>query len=48
MIMSQALITRGDVMRGVALRGIDPDLEGTVSDIPKHFIQGQVNALKSW
>ena len=46
MIMSQALITRSDVMRGVALRGIDPDLEGKVSDIPKHFIQGQINALK--
>ncbi len=46
MIMSQALITRGDVMRGVALRGIDPDLEGRVSDIPKHFIQGKVAGLK--
>jgi len=44
--MSQALITRGDVMRGVALRGIDPDLEGRVSDIPKHFIQGKVAGLK--
>jgi lipoprotein-releasing system permease protein len=46
MIMSQALVTRGDVMRGVAIRGIDPDLESRVSDIPKHFIQGQVTELK--
>ena len=47
MIMSQALISRSDVMRGVALRGIDPELEAKVSDIPKHFIQGQVSSLKS-
>jgi lipoprotein-releasing system permease protein len=46
MIMSQALVTRGDVMRGVALRGIDPDLEGRVSEIPKHFIQGKAVELK--
>ena len=46
MVMSQALVTRGDVMRGVAIRGIDPDAEGRVSDIPRHFIQGQVAQLK--
>ena len=46
MVMSQALVTRGDVMRGVAIRGIDPDAEGRVSDIPRHFIQGQVGQLK--
>lgn len=46
MIMSQALVTRGDVMRGVALRGVDPDLEGRVSEIPKHFIQGKALELK--
>ena len=46
MIMSQALVTRGDVMRGVALRAVDPDLEGRVSEIPKHFIQGKALELK--
>ncbi len=46
MIMSQALVTRGDVMRGVAIRGIDPALESRVSDIPKHFIQGQAGELR--
>ncbi len=46
MVMSQALVTRGDVMRGVAIRGIDPDAEGRVSDIPRHFIQGQVAQLQ--
>ena len=46
MVMSQALITRGDVMRGVAIRGIDPVMESTVSDIPKHFIQGSIAQLR--
>jgi lipoprotein-releasing system permease protein len=46
MVMSQALISRGDVMRGVAIRGIDPVMESTVSDIPKHFIQGSIAQLR--
>jgi len=45
MVMSQALISRGDVMRGVAIRGVDPVLESDVSDIPKHFIQGSIDQL---
>ena len=46
MVMSQALISRGDVMRGVAIRGIDPVMESNVSDIPKHFIQGSIDQLR--
>ena len=46
MVMGQALVTRGEVMRGVALRGIDPELEGRVSEIPNHFIQGSIDQLK--
>ena len=46
MVMGQALVTRGDVMRGVALRGIDPELEGRVSEIPNHFIQGSFDQLR--
>lgn len=46
MVMSQALISRGDVMRGVAIRGVDPVLESDVSDIPKHFIQGSIDGLR--
>ena len=46
MVMSQALISRGDVMRGVALRGIDPLIESQVSEIPQHFIQGKSSDLK--
>lgn len=47
MVMGQALVTRGETMRGVSLRGIDPDLEGRVSEIPEHFIVGQVADLKA-
>jgi lipoprotein-releasing system permease protein len=46
MVMSQALISRGDVMRGVALRGIDPLIESQVSEIPQHFIQGKAAELR--
>lgn len=46
MILSQALVTRSDVMKGVMIRGIDAQEESQVSEIPSHFIQGNINALK--
>ncbi len=46
MVMSQSLITYADTMRGVMLRGIDPQSEAQVSDIPQHFIQGQIEDLR--
>lgn len=46
MIQSQALLSRGDVMRGVGLRGVSPENEIRVSDLPKQFVQGSLNDLK--
>jgi lipoprotein-releasing system permease protein len=42
---SQALLTRGGKITGVALRGIDPQLEPRVSDIAKDMKTGRLDAL---
>lgn len=47
MIQSQALLSRGEVMRGVGLRGISPEKEALVSDLPKQFVQGSIGVLRS-
>ena len=47
MVSSQGLLTRDNVMRGVAIRGISPSEEGRVSDLPKQFIAGNINDLQS-
>ena len=46
MVSSQGLLTRDNVMRGVAIRGIAPSEEGKVSDLPKQFIAGNINDLQ--
>lgn len=46
MVSSQGLLTRDNVMRGVAIRGIAPSEEGNVSDLPKQFIAGNINDLQ--
>ena len=46
MVSSQGLLTRDNVMRGVAIRGIAPSEEGKVSDLPKQFIAGSINDLQ--
>jgi lipoprotein-releasing system permease protein len=46
MVSSQGLLTRDNVMRGVAIRGILPSEEGKVSDLPKQFVAGSIDDLK--
>mgnify|MGYP003345755349 FL=1 len=46
MVSSQGLLSRADSMRGVAIRGVDPQLEGRVSDLPKQFVVGSMSDLK--
>ncbi len=46
MVSSQGLLSRAESMRGVVLRGVDPALEGRVSDLPKQFIVGSMSDLK--
>ncbi len=46
MVSSQGLLSRENVMRGVAIRGVLPEQEGRVSDLPKQFIAGSIDDLK--
>lgn len=45
-LQSQALLSRGEVMRGVGLRGIDPGKEAQVSDLPAQFKEGNILDLR--
>jgi len=47
MVSSQGLLSRESVMRGVAIRGVLPEEEGKVSDLPKQFVAGSINDLQS-
>jgi lipoprotein-releasing system permease protein len=44
-VSGQAMATRDDVLRGVALRGIDPAYESEVSDLAKQVRKGSLNGL---
>ncbi len=44
-IYNQVLLTSGANVHGVVLRGIDPALEGTVTDIEKNLVQGSIGEL---
>jgi lipoprotein-releasing system permease protein len=45
-VMSQALLARGEDMKGVLVRGIDPALEGQVTDLVNSFSKQSLAALK--
>ena len=45
-IMNQVMLINGDRVSGVVARGIDPDSEGSVSDLGKNMISGTVFDLK--
>ncbi len=43
---AQGMLVRGQALRGVQVRGIDPATEGQVSDLPKQMVAGSLDALK--
>ena len=45
-ILNQVMLIHGDKVSGVVVRGIDPEREGTVSDLEKNMIAGAVLDLK--
>lgn len=45
-IMEQGMLTSGDQVKGVAVRGILPEFEGQVADIDSKMIYGQLADLK--
>jgi lipoprotein-releasing system permease protein len=46
-VSGQALLARGEQMTGALVRGIDPALEGQVSDMPQQMRQGALTDLKA-
>jgi lipoprotein-releasing system permease protein len=45
-VQAQAMLTVGDAVRGAIVRGIEPKLEETVSDLGSHMKLGSLEALK--
>lgn len=45
-VAAGGMLVRGQALRGVQVRGIDPQVEGKVSDIPKQMVAGRLDALK--
>jgi len=45
-VLGQAMLSAGDVNRGVIVRGIDPSREDTVADIGRHMRRGSLADLK--
>ncbi|WP_432787144.1 Lipoprotein-releasing system transmembrane protein LolE [Oligella sp. MSHR50489EDL] len=45
-VSSSGMLSRGDTLRGVEIRGIDPANEHQVSDLPKQMIAGDLDSLK--
>ena len=46
-VAAQAMLVRGESLSGVQMRGIDPKLEGAVSELGEQMIDGNLNALTS-
>jgi len=44
-VAAQAMVVRGRVLRGVQVRGIAPDVEGQVSELPAQVTEGSLSAL---
>ena len=45
-IVNQVMLINGDRVSGVVVRGVDPEKEGTVSDLEKNMIIGSILDLK--
>ena len=45
-VTGQAMLSAGDVNRGVLMRGIDPSREDAVADIGRHMVTGKLTDLK--
>lgn len=45
-VSAQAMVVRGQTLRGVQVQGIDPALEGNVSQVPRQMVAGKLDDLK--
>lgn len=45
-VIQEMMISKDDHTSGVLLKGVDPDLMGTVLDLPQHIVEGSVDGLR--
>jgi lipoprotein-releasing system permease protein len=46
-VINPMMVTHGDrTATGVLLKGVDPDLMGTVLDLPRHIVEGDLKGLR--
>ncbi|HLU02605.1 MAG TPA: lipoprotein-releasing ABC transporter permease subunit [Advenella sp.] len=45
-VAAGGMLARGDVLKGVEIRGIDPKNEGNVSELPQQMISGSLDSLE--
>lgn len=45
-VSSSGMLSRGDVLQGVEIRGIDPENEHQVSELPQQMLVGELNSLQ--
>ena len=45
-VSSSGMLSRGDALRGVEIRGIDPVNEHQVSELPEQMIHGELDSLQ--
>ena len=45
-VAAGGMLARGDVLKGVEIRGIDPKNEGNVSELPQQMIRGSLDSLQ--
>lgn len=46
-VLNQVLLTSESGVSGIVIRGIDPEIEGTVTKLPEYMIEGHIDLLKS-
>ncbi len=45
-VIQEMMISKDEHTAGVLLKGVDPDLLGTVLDLPRHIIKGSIDGLR--
>ena len=46
-VLNQVLLTSESGVSGIVIRGIDPEIEGTVTKLPQYMIEGHMDLLKN-
>ena len=46
-VAAGGMLARGDILKGVEIRGVDPKNEGKVSELPQQMINGSLDSLEA-